>query len=213
MVVGVPGCGDHLDPQLPGPQSVAVADPDGVEAKRRPGWHRVRRLTAAGELQTACHIVVVQVGLHDRVEPQAAVLEHTGDALQVTLRVHCDRDRPVCDQVAAVPEAERGDLDDLQAIGQPLGEPQLGLGGPARLGRDRHLRDTTRRERPQHPVPRRHVEAEFPDRGGDYLTDELPCRIEQPDPDARGRPVGGLDAAGHDGSGGGFGIHGCRGHL
>jgi hypothetical protein len=62
---------EHPHGQLAGPHRVAVAHRRAVERHPVVGRHQVVRAGTAGELETAGHVVVVDVGLGDDGEPHA----------------------------------------------------------------------------------------------------------------------------------------------
>jgi len=72
----------------------------------------IRGASLTGERQPAGDIVVVDVGFEDVGDPDTSGSSEIQDPVDVALRVDDQRDPPVVDQVAAVPQSRRVDRED-----------------------------------------------------------------------------------------------------
>src|SRR5262249_8767451 len=112
--VGEGGAGGGQRPQ---PQraadldGVAVADRCPVETDRVGGVDQVRRAGGGGQGRSAGEVVVVDVRLGDVGDAQPVARGQRGDPVGVPLWVDDQGNRPVVDQVAAVAEGGRLDLE------------------------------------------------------------------------------------------------------
>jgi len=111
--VRVAGGGQHPHPQgCADFDDVAVPHPGPLVADGVVGVHVVRGAGLARQRQPAGDIVVVDVGFEDVGDPDARGSGEIQDPVDVALRVDHERDPPIVDQIAAVPQRRRLDRED-----------------------------------------------------------------------------------------------------
>ena len=100
----MPGGGDHRQLQGAHRDLVTVTHTGAVECHGVRGVDQIGHFGAAGELVAAGDVVVVDVGLGHRTQPQASLAQLGLDPVDVALGVDHQRDLSVVDHVAAVTE-------------------------------------------------------------------------------------------------------------
>ena len=108
---GVPGGGQHRQPQVAEGQRLPVDDRSAVERDRVGLVDDVAGAGAGGQLEPAGDVVVVHVRLQHRDAPQPTRGEHRLHPVDVALGVYHHGDRAVVRHVAAV--SQLAGLDDL----------------------------------------------------------------------------------------------------
>ena len=107
------GSGQHSHPQRRGHvDDVAVPHPCPLVCDGVVGIHVIGGAGLAGQRQPAGDIVVVDVGFEDVGDPHTCGSSELQDPVDVALRVDHQRDPPVVDQVAAVPQGRGLDRED-----------------------------------------------------------------------------------------------------
>ena len=123
--------------------NLGVDDGGALERHLVLGVDVVVRAAFLGQRVSAGHVVVVDVGLEDRLQCHTLIVEDAGDAVDVALGVDDERELAVVDDIAAVAEGGGLDGDDrrhgallrFQGVYTPGGIRRPALGDPTAVHR------------------------------------------------------------------------------
>jgi hypothetical protein len=80
------------------------------------GVQVIARTGGLGQRQTPCDVIVVDVRLEHVGQPHTAVFQRRQDPVDITLRIHHERDRTVMHQITAITQRRGIDSHDLHHV-------------------------------------------------------------------------------------------------